>query len=560
MFTVIRPFFSLPNYPGDLKKTQDARTAHRVAMSLFLIAFLSIPFIFQLQSPVREIALYATLGGQLVWAACIWLIKNQRIGLAKLILISINTFNIYIVIALNGGFSRPIIMVTFFLMALAVLLYPIRGALLFGIFNLVIGSVIYALSETGIIPPSLAPNPLLDTFLLFLFTAIASPVILEIASANNQSLVQAVSQREIELRDKNQALESLRQELEQRIAERTAALELSNQRSERRANQLQAVNSIARAISTIQDFDKLLPAITQAISGGFGIYHAGIFLLDKRGEYAELRATNSPGGQRMLARNHRLRVGEEGIIGYVTKFGRARISLDVGEDAVFFNNPDLPETRSEIGLPLIVAGNIIGALDVQSTDANAFSAEDISALSALANQVSIAIQNADLFTQAQQSAREIERTYRSYVTREWQRIAPVLPVNGYTYSSSGIAPLQESETAGKDAVTIPVTLRGGTIGELGIRTRSAETRLNPDEMAILRATADRVALALENARLFQEAQLRAATERAISNMSSKIAASVDVDAILQSTVQELGQLVSDSEIVIQLGPQQAKQP
>lgn len=557
MFTAIRSFFSAPEYPGDMQKTQDARTAHRVAVSLFFIAFFSIPFIFQLESPTREIALYSTLGGQLVWLGCIWLIKSKRVGSAKLILIGVNTFNIYIVIALNGGFSRPIIIVTFFLMALAVLLYPIRGALIFGLVNLAIGATIYLLGQSGAIPPSSAPDPLLDTFLLFLFTAIASPIILEIASSNNQTLVKAVMQREIELREKNQTLEALREDLENRIAERTAALEQSNQKAERRANQLQAVNSIARAISTIQDIDKLLPTITQAISAGFGIYHVGIFFLDKRGEYAELRAANSEGGQRMLARNHRLRVGEEGIIGHVTKFGRARIALDVGKDAVFFNNPDLPETRSEIGLPLIIGGNIIGALDVQSTTANAFGAEDISALAALANQVSIAIQNADLFAQARQSAQEIEQAYRSYITQEWQKIAPVLPVSGYVYSSSGIAPLNDRQATSKDAFTIPVTLRGGVIGEIGIR---ADARPSPDEIAILRATADRAALALENARLFQEAQLRAMTERAISEMSSKIAASVDVDTILQSTVQELGQLVRDSEVIIQLGAQQAKRP
>lgn len=358
-----------------------------------------------------------------------------------------------------------------------------------------------------------------------------------------------------ELQKINQELRDIQEGLETRVKERTAELEMSNQKAQRRANQLQAVTNISRAISTIQDLEKLLPAITQAISRGFDIYHVGIFLLDKRGEYAELRAANSEGGQRMLARHHRLRVGEEGIIGYVTKYGRARIALDVGEDAVFFNNPDLPNTHSEIGLPLIIGGNVIGALDVQSEQPNAFSPEDINALAALANQVSIAIQNADLFSQVQKSAEEIERAYREFVRQEWQKITPTIENLGYVFTPKGTVPLTETPSSSKESgiFTVPVTLRGETIGELGIRTRENTDRLNPDEIAILRATADRVALALENARLFRDAQMRAATERAISEMSARIATSVDMDAILQSAVQELGQLVDNSEVLIQLG-------
>ncbi|MEJ5223468.1 MAG: GAF domain-containing protein, partial [Anaerolineales bacterium] len=300
-----------------------------------------------------------------------------------------------------------------------------------------------------------------------------------------------------ELQKINQELRDIQEGLETRVKERTAELEMSNQKAQRRANQLQAVTNISRAISTIQDLEKLLPAITQAISRGFDIYHVGIFLLDKRGEYAELRAANSEGGQRMLARHHRLRVGEEGIIGYVTKYGRARIALDVGEDAVFFNNPDLPNTHSEIGLPLIIGGNVIGALDVQSEQPNAFSPEDINALAALANQVSIAIQNADLFSQVQKSAEEIERAYREFVRQEWQKITPTIENLGYVFTPKGTVPLTETPSSSKESgiFTVPVTLRGETIGELGIRTRENTDRLNPDEIAILRATADRVALA-----------------------------------------------------------------
>jgi len=372
-----------------------------------------------------------------------------------------------------------------------------------------------------------------------------------------ENLLKSAKQNEREQIDANKQLQELQLSLETRVAERTTALEDVSKKAEKRANQLQAVTSISRAISTIRNVDELLPSITKIISDRFGFYHVGIFLVDRRGEYAELRAANSSGGQRMLARNHRLRVGEEGIIGYVTKYGRPRIALDVGDDAVFFNNPDLPDTRSEMGLPLIISGDIIGALDVQSELSQAFTPDDIATLNALANQVATAIQNAELYTQAENATREIERAYRSFVQQEWSQVATTMKSSGYSFSNAGVRPIVETDKAYRNnedgTYVIPVTLRGEPIGEIGMRSAESQGQWSENEIAILRAAADRVALALENARLFQDAQQRAATERAISEMSSKIGASVDVDAILQSTVQELSQLVGSSEIIIQLG-------
>ncbi len=138
----------------------------------------------------------------------------------------------------------------------------------------------------------------------------------------------------------------------------------------------------------------MLTELAQLIGENFGYYHIGIFLLDENKEFAILKAANSTGGKRMLERKHKLKLGQVGIVGYVTASGRPRIALDVGDDAAFFDNPDLPDTRSELALPLRVTDNVIGALDIQSTEPNAFQQEDIEILSILADQVSIAIQNA----------------------------------------------------------------------------------------------------------------------------------------------------------------------
>ena len=154
-------------------------------------------------------------------------------------------------------------------------------------------------------------------------------------------------------------LQKQRETLEQEISERTAKLE-------RRAAQLQVAAEIARDTSATRGLDELLNHAVNLVRDRFGFYHAGIFLVDERGEYAVLHAATGEAGAAMLKQGHRLKVDEVGIVGYVTGVGQPRIALDVGADAVHFKNPLLPETRSELALPLKVGERVIGALDVQS--------------------------------------------------------------------------------------------------------------------------------------------------------------------------------------------------
>ncbi len=144
----------------------------------------------------------------------------------------------------------------------------------------------------------------------------------------------------------NRTLGDLTTSLEQRVNERTEEIESANQQIIRRAAQLKAVTELSESIAQLQDLNEIFPATTRLISERFGFYHVGIFLIDQAHEFAILQAANSEGGRRMLDRNHRLRLGV-GVVGFSAQTGQPRIALDVGADAVFFNNPDLPDTRSE---------------------------------------------------------------------------------------------------------------------------------------------------------------------------------------------------------------------
>ena len=170
-----------------------------------------------------------------------------------------------------------------------------------------------------------------------------APLVLGIVFSLVGMREQELQQTNISLTNTNRQLSELQTQLEQRITERTADFEQANQNIQSRIEQFEAIVQISRYISTIQDLEMLLQKITSVISHQFGFYHAGIFLNDEAKEYAILKAANSEGGQKMLAHNHRLRVGSEGIVGFVTSLGKARIALDVGSDSVYFDNPDLPE-------------------------------------------------------------------------------------------------------------------------------------------------------------------------------------------------------------------------
>jgi len=359
--------------------------------------------------------------------------------------------------------------------------------------------------------------------------------------------------------------------LEQRVAERTAELELANEGNERRAKQFESISKVSSTISSTRNLDNLLPQITSIISNEFGFYHVGIFLLDTAREYAILSAANSEGGRMMLERSHRLKVGETGLVGFVTSTGKPRVALDTGSDAIFFNNPDLPETRSEITLPLRVGEEIIGALDVQSVEPNAFNQEDIQILSTLADQVSIAIENARQHEETRKALVESDSLSRQFIQSGWSRFTRSQSIEGVRHTGAkstllyrktgnedgkNLTGTGQLKPRGRGAVlSLPVKLRGEVIGTVDVR--SPENRQwDQDELDIVTAILERAAIAMENARLLSESQKLAAKERTIGEISAKISAQSEIEELLKTAAQELGRTLPGMQIAIQLAKEE----
>jgi GAF domain-containing protein len=367
-------------------------------------------------------------------------------------------------------------------------------------------------------------------------------------AGHKQDILSEVNQQ---LRERENELKINQVNLEQYANERTAELAIANQRNEHRTVQLEAIAQIARTISSIQNLEELLPQITKAISEQFGFYHTGIYLLDKNKEYAVLAAANSEGGNKMLERNHRLLVGGTGIVSYVTNTGQPRIALDVELDMAYFNNPDLPDTRSEIALPLHIGTDTFGALDVQSIETHAFSQEDISILSILADQVGIAIQNARSYQQVREALAQAEAASIQMSSQQWQQFLNRESVEGYYYDGVDIKNIKSSDKERAHSFSVPLTLRGTRIGTIKLSTADPNRTWTDDEIDMAKATAERTSIALENARLLQDSQKRAAKERVIGEISAKIGSSVNLESILQTVIKELGNTMPGTDIAIQ---------
>ena len=361
--------------------------------------------------------------------------------------------------------------------------------------------------------------------------------------------------------------------LERRITERTVDLEIARRQTEIRATQLFSIGEISKIINSEQELNILLPLIARLVSERFNFYHVGIFLIDDAHQYAVLQAANSYGGQNMLKRGHKLKVGESGIVGYVARAGEPRIALDVGQDAVFFNNPDLPNTRSEVALPLKVRDNIIGVLDVQSEKPGAFSQEDTSIFSILADQVAIALENTRLFEQTQRALEEVRAAYQRNLQEGWKVFGQEEGIIGYQQSLAGgkrlLQPVNLDEIdqamhrgevlefhpdgkTGEPTLVVPIKLRDQIIGVMRIKSPSKDRLWSNSEVNLAEAVSERLSLALENARLIQESQRQVIKEQTISEITSRIGSSINLDNVLLTAVEELGRNIPGSEVTIKL--------
>jgi len=325
-------------------------------------------------------------------------------------------------------------------------------------------------------------------------------------------------------------LEELQGSLEKQVNERTS--------------QLQATLEVGQIASAILDPDQLMHEVVELITSRFGYYYVAIFLVDPTEMWAVLREATGTVGQTLKPQRYRLQIGGRSMVGLSISTREARVAMDVGLDAYRFNNPLLPETRSEIALPLLVGDRVIGALNVQSREPSAFNEDVIETLEGMVNQVAIALENARLFQETRESLEEIRAIHQQYVTTAWVDKMRA----GKVEAKSELPGIASKSNVGQ-SLSIPLLLREQQLGEINIDTEGEWTS---EDKAWISAVATQVATSLENARLIEESQQAALRERLAAEITEKIWSSTSIDGILQTAIRELGRSLEASDATIKL--------
>jgi len=544
-------FFTPPSFSSDENKTRVARYLHWIALA-FMAAILSYELISKAVSGNLTFNLFdMALTAVFLVIFTIWsLSKSGNVRLASSTLIIILWLAVNASAFFGLGIRDSAYIANFLVLLASGLLIGWQAAVILSVLTIFSGiGLAYAevnglslttydvSSPLAVIPDMVVIFSIFAVFMFLLITGLENAI--KIAQAGTRELESA-----------NHELSNARIRLEKNRNE----LLVANQQLVLRAERIRTISNISKTITLVQEIDRLLPSVVNTISQQFGYYHAGIFLVDDQKKFALLRASSSDGGLRMIKQGHQIRISRDTIIGLVAQRGEARIASNEGFNAVGFNNPELPATRSQLVLPLKVKELVIGALDIQSDQPNAFSEEDVSILQILADQVAIAIQNSRSSEQAAQSLQKAEIATQQLTNTVWKGYKETIEPRGYRYNGVKPEPLKDTgnTVTSTNSLSIPVQLRGHTIGRLKLNPPGSSRRWTEDEIAIAESTAERIAIALEGARLLEDAQKRASRETFLADISAKLGTSFQLDSILRDTVEELGQKFKNTLVSFQL--------
>lgn len=533
-----------------------------ILIGIYTVGFTIV--LFFMPHVIRTTNVWLYLGVYLILAV---LTINRRInyyiraGFVVLIFLAFGGIALY-----SFGLSGTGFIFLFGSVILAHVLYNNRTGILFFFLALLVMSSIGYLMVQGHIP--LPPLTVMANSGIANQWFVAISVYLLASSLSLISLVRVIQGMERGLSEQEtltKQLEMERANLEVRVEEHSSDLQ-------KRVNQFEIASQIAKEIAGTTNLETLFSTAVDLIRERFGFYHVGVFLKDAEGQFAVLKAATGEAGQAMLRRNHRLKIGETGIVGYVVSTGEPRIAMNVFSDETHYRNPILPDTRSEMALPLKLGDQIIGALDLQSKAENAFTHDDVRILQTISDQLAIAFEKVRLVEELQANLQELERSTRSTMQSNWRtylknarrsyqyrfrdsQLENKAPATEHSLQAmttgKPIIKMQEGEgQKTKTVLAVPIRVRNFTLGVVDIQFEGAA--ISPELISMIENTVDRLAVSLENARLLEEIQFRAERERLVGEITSKVRAASDVDNILRIAAQEIGKSLGVSEVMVQL--------
>jgi GAF domain-containing protein len=391
-------------------------------------------------------------------------------------------------------------------------------------------------------PEALSTGDIVTASLIFILIAVIQRLTFRTLLAN----ITSSQENQKLLSDTVTELQETKTNLEFRVSERT--------------KQLQVANEVSRVAGAVLDPDEIVNRVVNLITDQFGYYYAAIFLVDENYLWANLKDATGDAGKTLLGRNHRLQIGGQSMVGTAVAEGSAIVALDVGDEAIRFNNPLLPNTRSEIALPLIAGNRSLGALDVQSSEESAFNEDSIEILQNMANQVAVALENARLFQESQERLNQLNRYFYQGLKTEIRSVAfqdnsvLINPENengvpAESFSQTHTTVQMENDIS---VASVPVVVGNRTLGVIRLEIEGREW--SSDEVAIFDAIATQAASKLENLQLIEETQKRAQQEQITNEITTSIRETLNLETILKTATESIREKFELPEVLIQLTP------
>lgn len=455
----------------------------------------------------------------------------------------------------SGGLRSLAITGYYLLLVLAGMLLGSGPTLTVGVLNLLTGVLVYFAEHWGWIASRAVVSSMTD-LVTFEITTLLTAFVLQMSLRDIRFQVERTVASEHELAELNLELYAHRGELESYTRD-----------VEKRFSYLQATARVAQETASILEPEDLLAQIVTLISEYFGFYHVGIYILDATRGWAVLQAASSEGGQRLLARDHRLNLIQTLSVGEAVRSGEPQICRDPEVDAVFLLNPDLPEVHSVALLPLRQTqdGVIMGVLEVGSIEVDVFRDQDAIVLQSLADQVAMVISNARLLAELQRSLAIAERASGEATRESWQQWLRIAPRRGYHYENGEVHPLLDGTEAmevqaGEEAppsslseLVVPLQVRGQVLGKLVARKTEGKGAWTQEENAVMETLLAQLEQALDSARLYEVTQRRAVRERVRREVTDNIRASLSIEEAVRRAILEVAHVLGASEMAARIG-------
>lgn len=361
-----------------------------------------------------------------------------------------------------------------------------------------------------------------------------------------------------------------------------------------RTHRLETIALLSERLTAILDLEQLLQEMVDEIKAEFAYYHAHVYTLDVQGQNLVLAAGVGEAGAQMKAKGYYIPLdAATSLVARAARTGEVVLVDNVREAPDWLPNPLLPDTYSEMAVPIISEGKVLGVLDVQQNRVAGLDEGDASLLRSLAGQVAIAVRNARLFSQTQAALDKAQSLQRLYMGEAWERLIATRPTTDYEYRHGSVAPLSEITTpeavaaiqqgqtvrleiekkkmadgklnvedsqeptrhssSSPIALATPLKLRDEIIGVLGLHAADTRRSWTEDEIALIESVSEQMALAIENARLFEDSQRSAWRDQVVSETTAKVWSSAEIEEVMRTAVAQLGDKLRASEVVIRLG-------